>query len=320
MSAWRSADSDGGGTAERRALGLLLEGAALNVVQVDEDVYRRLRSAILRVSLRIGEPQTEAELLQDIGLAVRELEGYRSETEAMLEARRKEWRLMAAGLLEQLATFVGIDQESPMWRALAKELLAAGKAQEIQHLREKLTRIFQLRQDEMRAKQAAEREDQDRSTENHNAAGLRGGGAAIEQVQNMIEEGRPGFVALFRLSCLDVVGARFGPDGIEDCKMAVSAFLANNMHSEDSIYHWSESALMGVCESKLRQEMVVAELNRILSHNRDFTIKVGDRTIMLRIPVELQVYPISQFASGEELNNLGGEAAGLDRSLGRKAI
>jgi len=99
MSAWRSADSDGGGTAERRALGLLIEGAALNVVQVDEELYRRLRSAILRVSLRIGEPQTEAELLQDIGLTVRELEGYRSETEAILEARRKEWRLMAAGLL-----------------------------------------------------------------------------------------------------------------------------------------------------------------------------------------------------------------------------
>jgi hypothetical protein len=39
---------------------------------------------------------------------------------------------------------------------------------------------------------------------------------------------------------------------------------------------------------------------------------------MLRIPVELQVYPISQFASGEELNNLGGESAGFDRSLGRK--
>ncbi len=317
MAVWRTGSEEGEACAERRALGLLLEGAALNVVQVDEESYRRLRSGMLRISLRAAEPQADGELLKDIGLAVRELEGYRSETEAALEARRREWRLMIVGLMDMLAGYAGVDKQAPLWRVLNRELTEAGKAEEIQRVREKVLRLFQARQEDVRARQAAEREEQDRSTANHNAAGLRGGGAAIEQVQGMIDNHRPGYVAIFRLSCLDVVGSRFGPDGIEDCKMAVSAFLANSMSDSDSIYHWSESALIGVCETKLRQEMVMAELNRILAHNRDFTIKVGDRTIMLRIPVELQVFPVSQFQSADELNKLG-DGPGVESSRGRK--
>jgi hypothetical protein len=236
---------------------------------------------------------------------VHELEAYRSETEAALEARLREWHLMIVGLMELLANSTGVDKQAPLWRVLHREVNEAGKVEEIQRVRDKVMRLFQARQDEVRARQAAEREEQDRSTANHNAAGLRGGGAALEQVQSMIENGRPGFVAFFRLSCLDVVGSRFGPDGIEDCKMAVAAFLANSLNDGDTIYHWSESTLLGVCETKMRQEMVMAEMNRILAHNRDFTIKVGDRTIMLRIPVELSVFPLSQFESAEELNRLG---------------
>ena len=79
------------GAAERRGLGLLLEGAAVNLPQIDLGIYRRFRSAILRNSIAISEPQPESELLQTLALIVREFETYRVESEAVLQAREKGW-------------------------------------------------------------------------------------------------------------------------------------------------------------------------------------------------------------------------------------
>jgi hypothetical protein len=102
--------------------------------------------------------------------------------------------------------------------------------------------------------------------------------------------------------------------------MAVSAFLTQNMRSEDTIYHWSESSLLAVCDRKVREDILSAELNRILSRNREFTINIGDRAVMLRIPIELTLFPVTQFVSAEDLLHLGSprrDRAPADRALAR---
>ena len=83
--------------------------------------------------------------------------------------------------------------------------------------------------------------------------------------------------------------------------MAVSAFLTQNLSSEDSIYHWSESSLLAICERRIREDILTAEWNRVLGRNRDFTIRIGGRNIMLRIPIALEVFSISQMGSADDL-------------------
>jgi GGDEF domain-containing protein len=308
MCAWRNNEArstePAACAAERRALGLLLEGAAINLPQIDPDLHRRFRSGILRSSIAITKPQSEPDLLGTVASLVREFEAYRVDCEAEIESRHKEWRQLAVALMHLLAARDSVDQKSELWAKITSSLVAAVTTIEIESVRGTLQKLFHLSGEEQAAKRVEEADEQDRSTANDNAAGLRGGGAAIEHVRSMIASSRPGYVGLFSLNCLDVVGERFGPEGIQDCLMTVSAFLIQNMRSEDSVYHWSESSLLAVCDRKVREDILAAELNRVLARNRDFTINIGERAIMLRIPIDLQIYPITQFATVEDLQNL----------------
>jgi hypothetical protein len=323
MCAWRNnearpADS-AACAAERRALGLLLEGVAINLPQVDPELNRRFRSGILRSSIRLVEPQSEHDLLNVIASVVHELEIYRTDSEAAVDARLKEWRQLTGLVINLLAARDNIDQRSESWARTAVTLSTAATVEEIESLRITLQNLFRISEQEQVTKRSIEAEEQDRSTANDNAAGLRGGGAAIEQVAAMIAQSRPGYVGLFRLSCLDVVGERFGPEGIQDCLMTVSAFLIQNMRAEDSVYHWSESSLLAVCDRKIREDILTAELNRVLARNREFTINIGDRAIMLRIPVTLDLFPITQFRSADDLQNLPIAKGRAERTVADKS-
>lgn len=141
----------------------------------------------------------------------------------------------------------------------------------------------------------------DCSTANDNAAGLRGAGSAVEHLRKMMNEGADGFIVLFRLSCLDVISQRFGPEAVEDCLMAVSAFLIAGLEGEDSIYHWSDSALLAILRGRYSDFMVAAELARIIAQNRESSINVAGRATMLRIPISFELTPISQLRSAEDL-------------------
>ena len=307
------------GAAERRGLGLLLEGAAVNLPQIDLGIYRRFRSAILRNSIAISEPQPESELLQTLALIVREFETYRVESEAVLQAREKGWQHLTGMLMHLLAVQEKVSLESDLWTGICSELAAAVSEEEIAILHTKLQKLFHRKAGDAVRGTDDEEEERDRSTENDNASGLRGGGAAIEHLRVMLSKSRPGYICLFRLSCLDVVGERFGPEGMQDCLMTVSAFLIKNLRREDIVYHWSDSSLLAVCDRKIREEILTAELNRVLACNRDFTLQVSDRTIMLRIPIELSIYPISHFESADDLQNLPVGRVRGDRTLSDRA-
>jgi GGDEF domain-containing protein len=323
MCAWHNsavrADEAAGSAAARRALGLLLEGAAINFVQPDPEAYARMRSAILRDSIRLAEPQSEPDLLQTVQSIIREFDAYRSHSEEALDGRQKEWRHVVALLSQMLLDQGDCKPESDEWIEFKVALVSAVTAEEIQSLRERLQQTFSRAGSAAAAREAELAEEQDRSVANDNAAGLRGGGAAIEHVRTMIDKSRPGYIGLFRLSCLDVVGERFGQEGIQDCLMAVSAFLIENLRAEDSIYHWSESSLLVVCDRKIREDILSAELNRLLQRNRDFTIQIGCSTIMLRIPIDLELFPIDVFQSADDLQKIPSKRGRGDRALSEKA-
>src|SRR5271166_5588499 len=106
---------------------------------------------------------------------------------------------MTGMLLNQLAEQNSVDRQTELWTAIGLALASAVTSEEIQLLRVKLQQLLQRTSAETAARQAELREEQDRSTANDNAAGLRGGGAAIEHVRAMLAANRPGFVGVFRL-------------------------------------------------------------------------------------------------------------------------
>jgi GGDEF domain-containing protein len=103
---------------------------------------------------------------------------------------------------------------------------------------------------------------------------------------------------------MEMVNQRFGPEAVQDCLMAVSACLMAGLHSEDAIFHWSDSSLLAVLLGRPNEFLLDAELRRIASKNSDINVEIGGRSIMLRIPLTFELTPIDRFKSANDLYKL----------------
>jgi len=314
LGGWGQSQSPGSGkpvlpTADR-CLTLLVEGAAAGVPEMDAAKYRAFRSNVDDLARRLPDRLPDEEKLALISTILREFESYRNGAETALREQLAGWRNLVSTLFGELLANLGVDATSadaaPLLQ-LAKHLTVA---EEIEDWQQRLD--FYLHPvngkgpaDELAARLRAA----DCSTANDNAAGLRGGGSAVEHVRKIMDAGEDGFVVLFRLSCLDIISQRFGPEAVEDCLMAVSAFLTAGLESEDAIYHWSDSALLAILRGRYSEFIVSAELDRIISQNRESSIKVAGRAIMLRIPITFEVTPINQLRSAEDLMRISANQA-----------
>lgn len=308
MNAWGQSHPSDKKAAEvpnaERWLTLLAEGAALNVPEIDEESYKAFRANVSSLELQLPDRLPDNEKLELLRKILAEFETYRESSETALRERLSGWRGAVKTLLGELLTSLDHDAKSPIAETLAQEIAHLTTAAEIQKWSEDLERFLHPPDAQGQAQGLASLKAADRSTANDNAAGLRGGGAAVEYLRKVMERGGNGYVALFRLSCLDVIKQRFGPEAVEDCLMAVSAFLTASLRSEDAIYHWSESSLLAILQPRASEHILNAELNRIVSQNRESNITVGGRSMMLRTPLGFELTPINRLRNAEDLYRL----------------
>jgi hypothetical protein len=284
-----------------RSLSLLVEGAAMNMPEIDHESYKVFRANVTRTALSSPDRLPAADKLAAIKTIVHEFEHYRNGAEAALRDRLTGWRAITSTLFSELLTTLGIDPKSDAALPLEQMIGRIKTSGEIQEFRDLLDAFLHPTGAESIAERASALKAADHSTANDNAAGLRGGGVAIEQVKRIMERGSSGFAAVFRLSCLEIISQRFGADAVEDCIMAVSAYLTSSLHADDAIYHWTDSSLLSILQGRANESILTAELQRISAHNSEINIKVGDRMIMLRIPLSFDIIPISKLKTADDL-------------------
>jgi GGDEF domain-containing protein len=284
-----------------RVLTLVVEGTALGVPEIDAETYREFRANVAKLSLQLPDRLPEEEKLAQMRLVLREFENYRSRSEAELRNRTTEWRAVVSLLFRELLASLGIDASAPNPAGLIQKLAGVATAQSAQDFHDRLETFLHPAGADSAPVEASQFRTADHSTENLNASGLRGGGSAIEHVKRLLESGNKAFIVLFRLSCLNMINQRFGPEAVEDCLMAVSAFLTQSLHSDDAIYHWSDSSLLAILQGRANDQILTAELERIAMQNRETTVNIGGRPTMLRIPITFDVTPIERLKSADDL-------------------
>ncbi len=284
-----------------RVLTLVVEGTALGVPEIDGEAYKQFRDNVGMLALRLPDRLPEEEKLAQVRAVLGEFENYRRRVDAELRDRKTEWRAMVSFLFTELLKSLGIDLSTPNSADLLHELAAVTSAQTIRSLHDRMDEFLHPAGVDSAPVEASQFRKADHSTANDNAAGLRGGGSAIEHVQHIIESGGKGFVVLFRLSCLTMINQRFGSEAVEDCLMAVAAFLTESLHSDDVIYHWSDSSLLAVLQGRATQQILTAELDRVAMQNRETAITIGGRSTMLRIPITFDITPIERMKGAEDL-------------------
>ena len=279
----------------------LVEGVAEAMPRIDEKTYSEFRGTAARMALQIPDRMENADRMTVVNAILHEFENYRIGVENALRERQKGWRSLTGKMAREMLSSQGVKADSPAALPLIEGVDRLTTADEIREYRELLDGFLKLRTAGEEAARISPLKVADTSTSNENAAGLLGGGAAVEQLRKVMERGLTGFVVIFRLSCLEMVSRRFGPEAVEDCLMAVSAFLTSSLHSDDMIFHWSDSSLVAILLGRPNDHILTAELNRIAAKNSDINVNIGGRSIMLRIPFSFELTPIERLKTAEDL-------------------
>jgi len=287
-----------------RCLTHLAEGAALNMPVIDDLVYHTFREAIATMARQLPDRLSDSDALPVIKSILKEFENYRKGVDASLRERQAGWRTLSANLLRELLGTLGIDSASASAAPLLSQIALLTTGEQIQAFRVQLEDYLRPGGGQGRIERGSAFKAADRSEANDNAAGLRGGGAAQQCLSAILDRGTAGFVVLFRLSCLDVIGERFGIEAIHDSLMAIAAYLTQALRTDDAVFHWSDSSLLAILETPATEQILSAAMQRIANSNRDITISIGGRNVMLRIPLTFELTPISRFHSAEDLLKL----------------
>ena len=289
-----------GGT---RSMSLLVEGAVRHLPEIHGEAYQDLRTNVERLSLRLREGLPEDDKIELIRGILREMESYRARVDELLRGRLASWRGLALMLVRDLMKSRSLDPATDQALTLTRRVASLLTTEEIQAFQVLLADYLRIGGINDHSN-GAPMGTADRSMANDNASGLRGGGAASEHVKKLMEKGANGYVVLFRLGALDMIGKRFGWEAVQDSLMAVSAFLTHSLRSDDGIYHWSDSSLLAILSTPASESILTAAMRRIVENNRDITIQIGTRPVMLRVPLQFQITPISRLGSPEDLNRL----------------
>jgi GGDEF domain-containing protein len=283
-----------------RYLSMLVEGTSRNVPEIDSESYREFRANVSRLSLQIPDHLPDADKVALIRTIVHEFENYRAGSDNALRAQVGMWRVLVERLFLELVASMGMGSASAGVAPLKERIEELSEAGDIENFTHEL-RDFLHPKKEAAAVVASPFRVADHSTANDNAAGLMGGGSAVDRLRAVLARGGTGFIAVFRLSCLEIISQRFGPEAVEDCLMAVSAFLTASLHNDDAIYHWSDASLLAILQGRANELILTAELQRIAAANRETNVTIGGRNIMLRIPITFDLTPINQLTSAEDL-------------------
>ncbi len=287
-----------------RFLTLLAEGAALGVPEIEGESYKAFRSGVSRLALQLPDRLPDPEKLALIRAVLSEFENYRDLTETELRGRTAEWRSLVSFLFKEVLKSLGIDPSAANADRLLHKLAGVTSAQNASEFHNQIECFLHPQGVGSAPVEASEFCRADHSTENDNAAGLRGGGSAIQHLKRIMERGGKGYVVLFRLSCLKMINERFGAAAVEDCLMAVAAFLTQNLHSDDAIFHWSDSSLLAILQGRANEQILTAEINRIVFQNRETSVQIGGRATMLRIPLTFDITSMEHLQSTDDLHKI----------------
>ena len=279
----------------------LVEGVAEAMPRIDAETYSSFRGTAARMALQIPDSMKDEDRMKVVHAILHEFENYRIGVENELRERQKNWRSLTAKLTKEMLSALGVKPEMASVLTLSEGIERLTTAEQVREQRELLDGFLRMRAEGEKTPRISPLKVADTSTANDNAAGLMGGGAAVEHLRKVIESGQPGYVAIFQLNCLEMVSQRFGPEAVQDCLMAVSACLTSGLQSNDAIFHWSDSSLVAILLNRANEHLLNAELRRIAANNSDINVEIAGRSIMLRIPLSIELMRIDSFKAAEDL-------------------
>jgi len=271
---------------------------------VDAGAYKTLCTNVNNLLPGVPEIPLKSEDLTQLLDVIREFGRYHQCADAAIRDQITGWRELVGKLLAELLARSDVNASSAEAAPLVQGVATLLTGAEIQSYQAQLSEFLRVKSIGRQASNALQKQEAARAASNDNPSGLFGATAAVAHMKTLLNTGGKGYVVVFTLSCPDSIIERHGKETMQDCMMAISAFLARSLRSEDRIFYWSEDSLLAVLQSPADEKVMTAAVQRIVDNNRDITLQIGVRVVMLRVPLLFEVTPISKLQSAEDLYNL----------------
>lgn len=286
--------------ADRRLIQLTQELSQVMPI-LDAQANHRLRNEISTLLQQFTAKTSEAEKNQLTHGILSAFESYAHRTENARHDQIACLHETITMLFYSLLRQQNVAPDHPAAAALVERIRHLSSCQDIQTWKTSVDRFLHPVQDPPEDAFFAALNTTDTSSNNDNPFGLFGGGAAIEYLRAHMKEKQSGFIVLFHLSCLDVIRMRFGQEAVEDCLISVAANFTASLQSKDRIYHWSDASLLAILQSRPSKIILNAELEHIVEQHRESTITIAGRSIMVRLPITFEIYPVHLLKEPEDL-------------------
>lgn len=145
-----------------------------------------------------------------------------------------------------------------------------------------------------------------------NPTRLKDGAELLGRLEQLINNHKVGYIIVFRLSCLDIVGERFGWDAVVDSVGAVSDHLSESMKRYGEVFYWNDSTLLAVVETRAPEKALTRSILQLINGNRDIFVQVGNHLVLLRMPLVFHLLSIADLASTKQfckvVNQVGSDS------------
>lgn len=130
---------------------------------------------------------------------------------------------------------------------------------------------------------------------------LPGPSEARAYVDSLFSGARRGYVALIKLTILEIVEERYGTAAVTEYIRNTIQFLKRAVNPTDLLFFWRRDVLMIVVARQLSPAAMRMELARLLQDRPEMITETNGRRIMVAAPTTFDLMPVSGFSDCNEM-------------------
>jgi diguanylate cyclase (GGDEF)-like protein len=281
-----------------RIVHLLLQGMEQHAIEGDPEDTAAFRAGMQKLSNSLEGELTISELLVQSGSALQILEDYNRRAARYLKRSAGEWQAVVTMLLSAMTAMLPPgDEKTVRMREIAGRVRTTAEVEEVHKIRLQLAEcITELHLDSRRQKTQESRVPTAKSAVPATAVqdtvtGLATRAQAETALTQAWQTEPPSYVAVMALDRLQIFNLRFGHSVGDEVLRYYSDFLRERLRPGDSIFRWSDGALLALLPRPNRLEIVRDEMARLMDIRCEHTVQTASRTMLLPINARWTVFP-----------------------------
>jgi len=288
---------------------MLLEGIAIHALEVDRDARQGFRQQIAEIREDLDSEASAKSVLEGAGAAVKAIGDYAQHTGRMVRNQNAETQGLVALLartaseigcigarsvsrlqkvgdnLERLAALVGVSTLKARVRECLNEIGKEAKQQEAESERI----VLALRRESSRKQEAGRG-----VTVPDPLAGEPGDVVAQEQLLSALHTNNQRQVAVFVLASARHINQHFGRVAGDEVVRALKHYLSGRLGSNDRMFRWSGSAIVGSLVGAESAQETHARLDRLVEKSIERTVEVFGKPVSIPLSIAWSIFPLSQ--------------------------